>query len=144
MRIARHVLLTVALVSSCLADIHQHTSVLGREGLLTLSRPPVTRASRFAPISAQCRTFQGPRLLEGDYSTLSSGIDEELVIDLIVATDGTVQNPIVVAGSNNSAHKVLESMSGLRYRPATCDGTPIDAEGQIKLPAGSKTTAEKR
>jgi hypothetical protein len=142
--IARHVLLTLIFVASCLADIRQHPSVSGREGLLSLSSPLVTRASRFAPISAECRTFQAPRLMDGDYSTLSSGIDEDLVIDLIVATDGTVQNPIVVTGSNNSAHIVLESMSGLRYRPAMCDGTPIDAEGQINLPAGSKTTAEKR
>jgi hypothetical protein len=131
-------------VSSCLADTRQHPSVSGHQGLLPLSNPPVTRASRFSPISAECKTFQAPRLMDGDYSTLSSSVDEDLVIDLIVASDGTVQNPMIVAGSNNSAQKLLENMGGLRYRPAMCDGTPIDAEGQIKLPAGAKTTAEKR
>jgi hypothetical protein len=68
----------------------------------------------------------------------------DLVIDLIVATDGTVQSPFIVEGSNKSAHTILESMRGWRYRPAMCDGTPIDSEGQIKLPGGSNTTAEKR
>jgi hypothetical protein len=142
-RIARHVLLTLIFVSSCLADIREHPSVSGRDGLLNLSAPPVTRASRFSPISAECRNFQAPRLLDGDYSTLASGVDEDLVIDLIVATDGTVQNPMIVEGSNNAAHKILENMGAWRYRPAMCDGTPIDSEGQIKLPGGSKTTAEK-
>lgn len=144
MRIARHVLLTLIFVASCLADTRPYPSVSGREGLLNLASPPVTRASRFSPISAECRNFQAPRLLDGDYSTLASGLDGDLVIDLIVATDGTVQSPMIVEGSNNSAHKLLESMGGWRYRPAMCDGTPIDSEGQIKLPGGSKTTAEKR
>jgi hypothetical protein len=144
LRKARHVLLTLIFVASCLADIRPNPSVSGREGLLTLSSPPVARASRFSPISSECRTFQAPRLLHGDYSTLASGADEDLVINLIVATDGTVQSPIIVEGANNSASVILETVIGWRYRPAMCDGAPVDAEGQIKFPAVSRTTAEKR
>jgi hypothetical protein len=131
-------------VSLCLADIRQHPSVSGREGLLSLTSPPMTRASRFSPIGAKCRTFQSPRLLHGDYSSLTSGADEDLVVNLIVATDGTVQSPMIVEGANNFAHKILENVGGWRYRPATCDGALIDAEGQIKFPGVSRTTAEKR
>jgi hypothetical protein len=131
-------------VVSCLADIRQHPSISGRDGLMNLTAPPVTRASRFAPISAECRTFQAPRLLDGDYATLASGIDQDLVIDLIVAADGTVQSPMIVEGSHSAANKLLENMGAWHYRPAMCDGAPIDSEGQIKLPGGSRTTAEKR
>jgi hypothetical protein len=143
-RKARHVLLTLIFVASCLADIREYPSASRREGLLNLTTPPVTRASRFSPISAECRNFQAPRLLDGDYPSLPSDVDDYLVIDLIVASDGTVQSPMVVEGSNNAAYKILENMGAWRYRPAMCDGTPIDSEGQIKLPGGSKTTAEKR
>ena len=144
MRKARHVLLIFVFVASCLADIRPHPSVSRREGLLNLTTRPATRASRFSPISAECRNFQAPRLIVGDFSAFSSDVDEYLVIDLIVATDGTVQSPMVVEGSHSAAYKILENMGAWRYRPAMCDGTPIDYEGQIKLPGGSKTTAEKR
>ena len=143
MRMVRLLLLALTLVSLCLADI-DNSSGGNNKGLLALSRPPATRGSRFAPISAECRNFQAPRLVNGDYATLAADVEDEVVIDLIVGTDGRVQNPMIVAGAHHSARALFDSMGAWRYRPAMCDGMPIDSEGQIKLTAGSKTAAGTR
>jgi hypothetical protein len=87
---------------------------------------------RFVPIlQAECDAFEPPRLISARSSGLVRGTAE---VDLIVATNGVVEDPVVLESSDPKAsERVIGAVSEWRYLPAKCDGYPIEAEGRIKL-----------
>ena len=84
---------------------------------------------------ARCSAFLPPQLVAG------RGTDpaKPIVIDFIVDRDGTVEKPVILEGADPEwATDILDMISGWRYRPAMCDGLPIEAEGRIELGSQSR------
>jgi TonB family protein len=55
-------------------------------------------------------------------------------VSFIIGADGRVHSPLILqsvglAGDRN----VLQTVRGWRYRPATCNGVPTEAEGKIEF-----------
>lgn len=114
---------------------HQPNRNLAPKPLLPFNTTVVTLDSRFSPMEeARCTAFLPPQLVAG------RGTDptRPIVIDFIVDRDGTVEKPVILEGADPEFNTdVLDMVSGWRYRPAMCDGLPIEAEGRIEL--GSQT-----
>jgi TonB family protein len=90
---------------------------------------------------AQCTIFQPPRLITGRPATSTASTPRTLVVDIIVLNSGHVEDPFIIEGGDPSLDDdVLEMISGWRYRPAMCDGNPIEAEGRIQVRLESSLT----
>ena len=84
---------------------------------------------------ARCAAFLPPRLVAG------RGADpaKPIVVDFIVGRDGSVEKPVVLEGSDPAVNgNVVGMIRGWRYRPALCDGLPIEAEGRVELGSQSR------
>jgi TonB family protein len=62
------------------------------------------------------------------------GLGQKVKVSFIVGADGRVHSPLIlesagVAGDRN----VLRTVRMWRYRPATCNGVPTEAEGKIEF-----------
>jgi TonB family protein len=57
-----------------------------------------------------------------------------LTVSFVVGTDGRVYGPLVLDGSKASLdHEVLDVVRRWRYRPALCNGAPIEAEARVEF-----------
>jgi len=64
----------------------------------------------------------------------TSADDSRITVSFIVGTDGRVHSVIVMEGISVSEYgAVLKTVHSWRYRPAKCNGVPIDAEANIQL-----------
>ncbi len=110
---------------------HQPNHNIVPRPLLSFNTPVVTHDSRFSPMEeARCSAFLPPRLVAGR----GAEPEKPIVIDFIVGRDGAVEKPVIIEGADASLSvNVLDVISGWRYRPALCDGLPIEAEGRIEL-----------
>ncbi len=128
-------MLVLVLFGTCMAGVSTtYSQNNSSKGLLSLSSPAVGRDTRFAPMATGCTVFQPPRLMAGRASTSKGTAPRTLVIDLIVLDNGRVEDPMIVEGSDASIDdEILQMVGGWRYRPATCDGTPIPAEGRVHV-----------
>jgi hypothetical protein len=79
---------------------------------------------------ARCSAFLPPQLLVGPGAVPVKPI----VIDFIVGRTGAVEKPVILEGSDPALNlSVVDVISGWRYRPALCDGLPIETEGRIEI-----------
>jgi hypothetical protein len=103
---------------------------------MTFTTPVVMIDSRFAPLEQpRCTAFLPPRLVAGR----GTEPGKPIVIDFIVGRNGEVEKPVILEGSDPALNSnVLDVISGWRYRPALCDGLPIEAEGRIELGSQSR------
>lgn len=58
----------------------------------------------------------------------------KITVSFIIGTDGTVRSPLILesAGQDEDQH-VLEVVRSWRYRPAMCNGVPMEAEAKIEF-----------
>ena len=57
-----------------------------------------------------------------------------ITVSFIVGTDGRVHSSFILEGDNPSEDgTVLKAVRSWRYRPAKCNGVPIDAEAKIQF-----------
>lgn len=55
-------------------------------------------------------------------------------VSFIVGTDGRVHSPLILQSSGPAGDRnVLRTVRTWRYRPATCNGVPTEAEGKIEF-----------
>jgi hypothetical protein len=55
-----------------------------------------------------------------------------VTVSFIIGTDGRVHSPLILAGLGAGQDRVLlAAVLSWRYRPATCNGVPTEAEGKI-------------
>lgn len=98
------------------------------------------RASEFSDIPhvserTRCEEIHSPQaLLTPNPVPLASNPAGNVKVSFIVGTDGRVHSPLIlqsggVAGDRN----VLWTVKTWRYRPATCNGVPTEAEGKIEF-----------
>jgi TonB family protein len=111
----------------------------GDTGEIRLWKAPV-RDSRLnelgqAVTSSSCELTQPPQALTTP-DPLLDGTKEgnRITVSFIIGTDGTVHSPLILesAGQPEDQH-VLEAVRSWRYRPATCNGVPMEAEAKIEF-----------
>jgi len=55
-------------------------------------------------------------------------------VSFIIGADGRVHSPLILqSGGILGDRNVLQTLRGWRYRPATCNGVPTEAEGKIEF-----------
>jgi TonB family protein len=60
--------------------------------------------------------------------------DGDVTVSLIVGADGNVHSPLVLQGGDvRQQQVVLNAVRHWRYRPATCNGVPTEAEAKIEF-----------
>ena len=98
-----------------------------------------TRAAEFSDIQhvsarARCEDTQLPQALTTPDPLLVPAGALKVKVSFIVGADGRVHSPLILqsvgpAGDRN----VLRTVRTWRYRPATCNGVPTEAEGKVEF-----------
>jgi TonB family protein len=133
-------LLLVALASAmCVASdktpaLSPYAPLNARERQLwTLAHSPrLTTTSRFiAP--ARCEATHPPEALATPNPLLdTAGLSTNVTVSIIIGVDGRVHSPLILDSLGSSEDRiVLNAVRSWRYRPATCNGVPTEAEGRI-------------
>jgi len=100
----------------------------------------LSRASQFTDVPHtnwqwSCEGVQAPvALATPDPLLTPAGRGKRVRVSFIIGTDGHVHSPLILesAGMAGDRH-VLETVRRWRYRPATCNGVPTEAEGKIEF-----------
>jgi TonB family protein len=102
-------------------------------------RPPV-RSSEFSEVPhstarARCEDTQPPEALATPNPLLVPTIaGSKVKVSFIIGADGHVHSPLILESAGASGDRnVLQTVRSWRYRPATCNGVPTDAEGKIEF-----------
>jgi TonB family protein len=104
-----------------------------------LWKTPV-RASQFSDVPhvsarSRCENTQPPEALTTpDPLLVPAAAGVKVKVSFIIGADGRVHSPLILesvglVGDRN----VLQTVRAWRYRPATCNGVPTEAEGKIEF-----------
>ncbi|MHB8217553.1 MAG: energy transducer TonB [Candidatus Sulfotelmatobacter sp.] len=75
----------------------------------------------------QALTTPNPLLVPADAGLM-------VKVSFIIGTDGRVHSPLILQSSGPVGDRnVLRTVRTWRYRPATCNGVPTEAEGKIEF-----------
>ena len=88
-----------------------------------------------AAAHASCEVSEPPEALATpDPLVERSGSGRGITVSFIVGTDGRVHSLFILDGDNPFAERtVLKTVRSWRYRPAKCNGVPVDAEARIEF-----------
>ncbi len=98
------------------------------------------RASEFSEIPhtsarARCADTRPPQALTTPDPLLvpiEGGL--RVKVSFIIGTDGRVHSPLILQSAGLVGDRnVLRTVRAWRYRPATCNGVPTEAEGRIEF-----------
>ena len=98
------------------------------------------RASQFSDIPhvsarSRCEDSQPPEALTTPDPLLvpaAKGI--KVKVSFIVGADGRVHSPLILESAGPAGDRnILQTVRAWRYRPATCNGVPTEAEGKIEF-----------
>jgi TonB family protein len=98
------------------------------------------RAAEFSDIPhvsarARCEDTQPPEALTTPGPLLvraEAGL--RVKVSFIIGADGRVHSPLILQSAGSAGDRnVLETVRSWRYRPATCNGVPTEAEGKIEF-----------
>jgi TonB family protein len=98
------------------------------------------RAAEFSDIPhvsarSRCEDTQPPQALTTPDPLLvpiEAGL--KVKVSFIVGADGRVHSPLILrSGGPAGDRNVLRTVRAWRYRPATCNGVPTEAEGKIEF-----------
>jgi TonB family protein len=102
-------------------------------------KPPV-RSSEFSEVPhstarARCEDTQPPEALATPNPLLvPAAVGSKVKVSFIIGADGHVHSPLILESAGATGDRnVLQTVRGWRYRPATCNGVPTDAEGKIEF-----------
>ncbi len=116
----------------------QPTIRLGARELQTW-KPPA-RAAEFAEVPhlsvrSRCADTQPPEALTTPNPLLVPvAAGAKVKVSFIVGADGRVHSPIILQSSGVLGDRnILQTVRNWRYRPATCNGVPIETEGRIEF-----------
>jgi TonB family protein len=122
----------------------QAPSSLSRESVISqrerqLWKTP-KRAAEFKDVphvsaKARCEDTRPPQALTTPDPLLAPASAEWMVkVSFIVGTDGRVHSPLILQSAGPVGDRnVLRTVRTWRYRPATCNGVPTEAEGNIEF-----------
>jgi TonB family protein len=95
------------------------------------------RETEFAAIGhtsrASCRANRPPEALATPSPLLAgSAANSRVKVSFIIGTDGRVHSPFILESAGPVGDQVvLETVRFWRFRPATCNGVPTEAEARI-------------
>src|SRR5882757_7722747 len=98
---------------------------------------PPRRETEFAAIGhtsrSSCEATRPPEALATPAPLLDSpNADAKIKVSFIIGTDGRVHSPFILESASPADDQVvLDTIRSWRYRPATCNGGPTEAEGRI-------------
>lgn len=99
-----------------------------------------TRAAEFTDIPhvsarSRCEDTQPPEALTTpDPLLVPAGAALKVKVSFIIGADGRVHSPLILqSGGPAGDRSVLRTVRSWRYRPATCNGVPTEAEGKIEF-----------
>jgi len=83
----------------------------------------------------RCEDTRPPQALTTpDPLLVSAGTGLRIKVSFIVGTDGRVHSPLILQSAGPAGDRnVLRTVRTWRYRPATCNGVPTEAEGKIEF-----------
>jgi TonB family protein len=99
-----------------------------------------SRAAEFSDIPhvsvrSRCSDTQPPQALTTPDPLLvpiEAGL--KVKVSFIIGADGHVHSPLILqSGGPAGDRNVLQTVRAWRYRPATCNGVPTEAEGKIEF-----------
>lgn len=98
------------------------------------------RASEFSDVPhvsarSRCEDTQPPEALTTpDPLMVPSLAGIKVKVSFIIGADGRVHSPLILQSVGPVADRnVLQTVRSWRYRPATCNGVPTEAEGKIEF-----------
>jgi TonB family protein len=101
---------------------------------------PSKRAAEYRDVphvsaKARCEDTRPPQALTTpDPLLVSAGTELRIKVSFIVGTDGRVHSPLILQSAGPAGDRnVLRTVRTWRYRPATCNGVPTEAEGKIEF-----------
>lgn len=99
-----------------------------------------SRASEFNDIPhvsarSRCEDSSMPQALTTpDPLLVPVGVGMKIKVSFIVGSDGHVHSPLILQSAGPAGDRnVLRTVRTWRYRPATCNGAPTEAEGKIEF-----------
>ena len=99
-----------------------------------------TRAAEFSDVPhasapARCEDTQPPEALTTpDPLLVPTGAGLKVKVSFIIGADGRVHSPLILESAGTAGDRnVLRTVRTWRYRPATCNGVPTEAEGKIEF-----------
>ncbi len=102
-------------------------------------RTPI-RASEFSDVPhvsarARCEDTQPPEALTTpDPLMVPTIAGVKVKVSFIIGADGRVHSPLILESAGPTGDRnVLQTVRAWRYRPATCNGVPTEAEGKIEF-----------
>jgi len=83
----------------------------------------------------RCEDTQLPQALTTpDPLLVAAGTGSMVKVSFIVGTDGRVHSPLILQSAGQAGDRnILRTVRTWRYRPATCNGVPTEAEGKIEF-----------
>jgi TonB family protein len=100
----------------------------------------LARAAEFNDIPhvsarSRCEDTQPPEALTTpDPLLVPAGAGLKVKVSFIIGTDGRVHSPLILQSAGPVGDRnVLRTVRTWRYRPATCNGVPTEAEGKIEF-----------
>jgi TonB family protein len=98
------------------------------------------RASQFSEVPhvsarSRCEDTQPPEALTTPNPLLVPAVAGIRVkVSFIIGADGRVHSPLILESAGSAGDRnVLQTVRAWRYRPATCNGVPTEAEGKIEF-----------
>jgi TonB family protein len=99
-----------------------------------------TRAAEFSDVPhasarPRCEDTQPPEALTTpDPLLVPAGAGLKVKVSFIIGADGRVHSPLILQSAGTAGDRnVLRTVRTWRYRPATCNGVPTEAEGKIEF-----------
>ncbi len=81
---------------------------------------------------ARCENTQAPQALTTPDPLMVPAV--KVKVSFIIGPDGRVHSPLILqSGGPVGDRNVLQTVRSWRYRPATCNGVPTEAEGKIEF-----------
>lgn len=132
----------IALASACLASIQSpapshHSTLADRERQTWKSPARITEFDEIPRVSLprRCEYTQPPQSLTtpNPLLILPDG-DSKVKVSFIIGADGFVHSPLILeSGGRTGDRNILRTVRTWRYRPATCNGVPTEAEGKVEF-----------
>ena len=114
-----------------------HSVLSDRERKVWKTPARAAEYSDFPHITARsrCAQTQPPQALTTpDPLVVPADSGKKVKVSFIIGADGLVHSPLILQSAGPAGDRnILRTVRTWRYRPATCNGVPTEAEGKIEF-----------
>jgi len=136
-------LLALAVPAASIASVQAPTLRIRQASLSERERQmwkSPARAAEFSDVPhvsarSRCEDAQPPQALTTPAPlALPLAASLKIKVSFIIGADGRVHSPLILQSAGPAGDRsVLRTVRTWRYRPATCNGVPTEAEGKIEF-----------